>query len=662
MAEGLVYPHGTVDAMLADSAASHPRREAVRAGQRVLDYATLDALATACAGGLRRIVERTGAVVALTSLLSPDFVIGYYGILRSGNVTAPVNPYLQPEQLAHVLSESGTEVALVDARTAAKIATVRDRLPRLREVILIGGSDGSGVPGGSGVSGGGASGGVSGASERTFASLLDGPAGGLPARGRVCPGDLAVLHFTSGTTGAPKTVMLSHRNVTANAVQVAAAHRLGGGSVVVNHLPTYHPMHMNSAIAAGAAQILVTGPDAAESVRTANRYGASHYYSLPVRLTALADSPQLGGLRFETVRMIASGGSALAPAAARKLAEHFQIPVVQGYGLAETSPLTHSDDPADWRPGSVGRPVADTEARVVDVDDGRVLEPGSIGEVQVRGPQVMLGYLGESAGSCVDEEGWLSTGDVGQIGATGRLTLVDRIKDVFKRDNWLVSPTSVERSLARHPAVRDCVVVDHPEPLHGAVATAFVVRAEQDTTAVAAIAAEVNESMPYYQHIEHIEIVESIPRSANGKVARTELRARMARILRAAPLGRSGGPSDIVQGSSHIVGGCSDIVSGGNAVITFITRFTLRGDDGTEFERLFAEHCAFMAARPGFVDFRMVRSASNPKVYVNIGRWTDPGAHKAVVSSEEFLSHVKAMGPLVEVEADLYFPVASSES
>lgn len=630
MADHLVYPHGTADAMLSDSAASHPDRIAVRAGLRALSYVTLDAMATRCANGLRHIVDRPGSVVALTSLLSPDFVVGYYGILRSGNVAAPVNPYLQPEQLAHVLGESGAQAALVDDRTAAKIAAVRDRLPQLREVVLIGSPD------------------ATDGRERTLGSLLldhDASAGPCAAL-RIRPDDLACLHFTSGTTGAPKTVMLSHRNVTANAVQVADAHRLNGGSVAVNHLPTFHPMHMNSAIAVGAAQILCTEPDATESVRVANRYGATHYYSLPVRLTALAESPQLTGLRFETVRTIASGGSALPPSAARKLADHFGIPVIQGYGLAETSPLTHSDSPADWRPGSVGRPVADTEARVVDVDGRRELPSGSVGEVQVRGRQVMLGYLGESSPSCLDGDGWLSTGDVGQIDATGRLVLVDRIKDVFKRDNWLVSPTSVERVLERHPAVRDCVVVDHDDPLHGAVATAFVVPADGFRPSWASVAAEVNESMPYYQSIEHIEVVDCVPRSPNGKVPRTELRARMAQILGAAPRRR---PS-----------GTPDITPGGSSMITFITRFTLKGDDGTEFERLFTEHAAFMGNQPGFVDFQMVRSGSNPKVYVNIGRWTDPAAHKAVVSSEEFLTHVKAMGPLVDVEADLYFPVTSS--
>ncbi|MFE7314484.1 AMP-binding protein [Streptomyces sp. NPDC057555] len=650
---GIVCPQGPADGMLAASAASHPSRTAVRTGSRKLSYAVLDALVNRCAAALRRYLDRPGTVVALTSLLSPDFIVGYYGVLRSGNIVAPVNPFLREEQLAHVLGESGTEVALVDAAGARRIAAVQGRLPRLREVIVLGPLPDGGVPGAR--------------SLRTVLSetAAPGPEYQVPPRR---PDDVACLHFTSGTTGAPKTVQLSHRNVAVNAVQVAHAHRLSGGSVALNHLPTFHPMHMNSAIAVGATQVLCTSPDPAESVRLANVYGATHYYSLPVRLAALAASPQLAGLRFETVRMVASGGSALAPAAARTLAGHFGVPVIQGYGLAETSPLTHSDDVADWQPGSVGRPVADTECRIVDVDSRAVLAPGEPGEVQVRGPQVMLGYAGEAVPSAVDAEGWLSTGDIGRVDTTDRLVLVDRLKDVFKRDNWLVSPTSVERALAQHPAVRDCVVVDRPDPLHGAVATAFVVFDGEPAGAAAArlapaVAAAVNAELPYYQRLEHLEPVSEIPRSPNGKVPRKELRARMARLLDGTvPLRTAAAPS-----SDHPhqrPGGTPGPISGGTTVITFITTFTLKGanpaENAAEFERLFKEHADFMASRPGFVDYRMVRSASDPAKYVNVGRWRDAAAHKAVVSSPEFRAHVQAMGPLVAVEADLYTPVSAA--
>nr|WCI13842.1 LaxL [Streptomyces setonensis] len=519
----IVYPEGPADAMLAASAASHPSKTAVRANSRKISFGVLDTMVNRCAAQLRHYVGRPGTVVALTSLLSPDFIVGYYGVLRSGNVAAPINPFLREEQLAHVLGDSGTEVALVDAVTAARIDSVRHRLPALREIVVLGPR-----PAGAASIG------------RTLREVL--AEVGVPAdenglgTSTAAPDDLACLHFTSGTTGVPKTVMLSHRNITVNAAQVAHAHRISGGSVILNHLPTFHPMHMNSALLAGATQLLCPSPDPVESLQLANRYGATHYYSLPPRLAALAGSDRLSQHRLETVRVIASGGSALPPAAARKLSEHFAIPVIQGYGLAETSPLTHSDDPADWVPGTAGRPVADTECRIVDVDSREVLERGQAGEVQVRGPQLMLGYAGESAPSAIDADGWLSTGDIGQVGADGRLVLLDRLKDVFKRDNWLVSPTAVERVLEGHPSVRECVVVDHPDPLCGAVATAFVVLTAQAAadrdTAVKAVASQVNTTMPYYQHLEHLEVVESIPRSPNGKIPRRELRARMAELLK----------------------------------------------------------------------------------------------------------------------------------
>lgn len=635
---GSVYPEGPADAMLAASAAGHPSRIAIRDGERALSYAELNESADHCAAALHRLLPGSGRVVAITSLLSIEFVTGYYGILRSGNVVAPVNPYLREEQLANLLGGADAELALVDEAAAARVEAVRDRLPRLREVILLRAPVAGAGP-----------------AARTLDELLaeaaESPAG--PDRRGPRPDDLACLLFTSGTTGAPKTVMLSHRNVTVNAVQVANAHHLNGSSVVLNHLPTYHPMHMNSAIFGGAAQILCTAPGVAESVRVANSYGATHYYSLPMRLSMLVASEELSKLHFATVRMVASGGSALSATSARRLAEHFGVPVIQGYGLAETSPITHSDEPTDWRPGTVGRPVADTEARIVDVETRAELAVGEPGEVQVRGPQVMLGYKGEAAASWLDADGWLSTGDVGQIDATGRLVLVDRIKDVFKRDNWLVSPTSVERALEQHAAVLDCVVVDHADPEQGAVATAFVTLVRPPECPVtgsvadliADIAAEVNQGLPYYQHIEHIEVLDAIQRSPNGKVPRNELRARMAQLLRARsprPGNRPGSPT------------------GDTSMITFVTKFTLKGDDSAEFERLFNEHAAFMADQNGFVDFQLVRSASNPKSYVNIGRWQDIVAHRAVVNSELFRSHVMAMAPLVEVEADLFHPVTAA--
>ncbi|MFI1332534.1 class I adenylate-forming enzyme family protein [Streptomyces sp. NPDC020845] len=495
-----------------------------------LDFAGLDLRVSRAAYALRRLLPgRERATVAVASVLHPDFAVAYYAAARSGNVVAVVNPLLREEAVLHTLSVSEARLALVDAGLYARLAPVRDRLPALREVVLIGPVAPGAYPG------------VARLDDVLEKRTLVGPPGA------VSPDDVVCVQFTSGTTGLPKAVRLTHRNLVVNAAQIAEAHRLGHGSVALNHLPTYHPMHLNSALFAGATQVLCAAPDPIDAVEAANRHSATHFYSLPVRLVRLAAAPAraLDGLRLATVRQIASGGSALPVRDATRLAERFGVPVFQGYGLAETSPLTHSDDPGRPVPGSVGRPVAGTECRVVDVERRTVLAPDEAGEVQVRGPQVMKGYLGGPDGTGLEDGGWFSTGDVGRIDGEGRLFLVDRLGDTFKCDNFLVAPTEIEQVLLGHELVREAVVFGLPDAARGALAAALVVLQPRvtglddtrlDDTRLDAIAAAVADQLPYYQRLHHIEAVDAIPRNANGKVQRRALRdALIARLQLLAP-------------------------------------------------------------------------------------------------------------------------------
>lgn len=505
----------TLDGLLSQAAAARPGHPAVVTPDRVATFAELDESATALAGVLRTLLPGRGHVVAVAALLDPDFSVAYFGAARGGQVAAVVNPLLREDDLAHVLGLSGARAAFVDSGLYPRLAAVRDRLPGLEHVFLIGPS---GLP----------------APDRHLAELLAAPpdpaADAGPPAAPPDPDDVVCLHFTSGTTGRPKAVRLTHRNLVVNARQIAVTHALDGGSVTVNHLPTYHPMHQNSAVHAKATQVLCTEPDPAAAVGTANRHRATHLYSLPFRLALLARHERLPDLRLDTVAHVASGGSALPPDAAARLSAHFGVPVFQGYGLAETSPLTHSDDPHSPVPGSVGRPVPGTECRVVDVQTRQVLPSGGTGEVQVRGPQVMRGYLGDPEAAGVGPDGWFSTGDVGRIEPDGRLFLVDRLKDVFKYHNWLVSPSETERALRQHPLVADCVVFDHPDGAAGAVPHALVVLRTGADADRAGVLAEVcrlaNSRLPYFQHVRYAEAAASIPRSPNGKVQRRELRDR----------------------------------------------------------------------------------------------------------------------------------------
>ena len=493
-----------LDDLVARGARLHPNRTAIRTPQTAVTFGELEIAVNRCAAALRDLAGPPGAVIALVASLDPAFAVAYYGIARAGHVIAMVNPLLREDGLRHVLSLAGARLAIVTPAIEERLTALRGEFPDLEQVLLTGAPELS--------------------AELAPGATATGDAWPRPAGG---PDDLVCLQFTSGTSGPPKGIRLSHRNLTVNAAQIAHSHGLDASSITLNHLPNYHPMHLNSALQAGAEQVLCPAPESAVAIRTANTHRATHFYSLPVRLARLAQDPELARLRFSTVTGVFSGGSALPRSAAERLAEHFGIPVVQGYGLAETSPLTHGDDPADPGPGSVGRAVPGTECRIVDVETREPLAVGAKGEIQVRGPQVMLGYLGDERG--YGDDGWFSTGDLGRLDESGRLTVIDRLKDVFKCDNWLVSPSDIEQVALRHPAVRECVVFDHPDEFSTAVAHAVVVLADP-TVPVSRIAEFVNAQVPYYERLHRVLAVDAVPRSVTGKIQRRDLRPLTAHI------------------------------------------------------------------------------------------------------------------------------------
>ncbi|MFI6346443.1 class I adenylate-forming enzyme family protein [Streptomyces sp. NPDC050560] len=504
--DGLTCGPG-VDALPARAARHAPHRVAIRAGGSEWTYGELDARVTRCAAGLRELLPDLGSVVAVPAVADPAFPTALYGTSRSGNISVVLNPLWREDGLAHALRTSRAQLAVVTPQMYRVLCDIRFHLPYLDTVVLTHPTDDApGVP-------------VLG----DLAPRTPTP----PAAPRVLPDAVACVMFTSGTTGASKAVMLTHRDLTVNAAQTAFAHQLDGRSVTLNCLPTYHLMHLNSSVCALAKQVLHPGGDPAGSVQAAVDNGVTHYYSLPVRLAQLAMA-QAGADRRKpvpTLRAILSGGSALPVGRADELARRFRVPVVQGYGLAETSPLSLCDPLDAPRKGSCGVPLPGTECRIVHPDTREVRPLGETGEVELRGPQLMKGYLDAEP---LAPDAWFATGDVGRMDGEGRLYLVDRIKDVFKCDNFLVSPTEVEAVLRIHPAVDDCVVVGREDPLRGALACALVETGDPDVAAED-VAAFVNGRVPYYQRLWRVEIVDRIPRSATGKVQRLDLRDRVAR-------------------------------------------------------------------------------------------------------------------------------------
>lgn len=518
-----VYPRIRLDGLLRQAAVRDPAGCALRTAAGPVTFAELDDRADRIAAYLEGTLGRRGARVGVANTLDAVFPAAYYGTARSGNTVVLVNPLLRAEGLEHVLASAAVEVAFVPTATAELLVKLADRLPALRTVVVTDASEGI-VP----------------SDAVPLRAALDSVSGRqpLPALATDLDADVCVQFTTGTTTGRPKGVRLSHRNLVANAAQTAAAHHLGSDSVTLNHLPLHHVMHLNSAMYAGAEQVLCADPDPWTSLRHAARAGATHYYGLPARLHRLARDERLladrgsapGGPR---LTVVLSGGTALAPPAARVLSEHIGVPVVQGYGMAELSPLSHCQSPyGPGAVGGVGAVVPGTECRIVHLDTRQVLGAHATGELQIRGPQVMAGYLDDSGPAPVDAGGWFSTGDVGHLNDDGQLFLVDRLGDVFKHDNELVSPSAVEAVLGDDPRVTDCIAAGWPDDVHGAVVwTGIVLRdpaAPGLIAVVDSIVERANERLAPYERIHRAEVLDAVPRTPVGKPERRMLSRQLS--------------------------------------------------------------------------------------------------------------------------------------
>ncbi|WP_030870413.1 class I adenylate-forming enzyme family protein [Streptomyces sp. NRRL F-2747] len=512
------YPELPLDGLLRRAAVRDPAGLAVRTATgagftTTVTFAELDARADRFASYLEHTLGRRGARVGVANVLDPVFAAAYYGTVRSGNTVVLVNPLIKEAGLLHVLRTAEAEVAFVPTATAELLVKMGDRLPHLRSVVVTDAPDGV-VPG----------------DALPLAEAL----ARAPER-RDLPGAVDLdsdvcIQFTTGTTGPAKGVRLTHRNLVANAAQTAAAHDLASDSVTLNHLPLYHTMHLNSGVYAGACQVLCTDPDPVASLAASARAEATHYYGLPARLHRLArdERPIHDFPAGRRLTAVLSGGTALAPTAARALRARLGVPVIQGYGLAELSPLSHCQDPHSPKSGSVGPAVPGTECRIVAVGTDTPLDVYATGEVQVRGPQVMAGYLDDNTPSPVDADGWFSTGDVGYLAEDGVLFLVDRLDDVFKYDNELVSPSAVEDVIGADPRVAECIVAGWSDPVHGALVwTGIVLR---DPTApglldiLDSVVERANARLDDHEQIRRVEVLDAVPRNHVGKPERRALR------------------------------------------------------------------------------------------------------------------------------------------
>lgn len=473
---------------------------------RTVTYADLDRGVRALAGGLAARGFGKGDVFALYLPNVPEYPIAFHGVALAGGTVTTINPLYTVEELAFQLRDAGASYLLTIpqflevAREAAGRAGVE-------EVLVLGEAEGA----------------------APFSSLMD-PEAPAPEVEIDPAEDVVVMPYSSGTTGGPKGVMLTHRNLVANLVQSEGVHPIGAEDRLLGVLPFFHiygqTVIMNMGMHLGATVVTMPRFDLEQFLGVIQDHRVTFAHLVPPIVLALAKHPAVDRYDLSSLRIVFSGAAPLGPELEESCSRRLGVSVIQGYGMTETSPVTHVRDLDDTtHPGSIGPPVSMTEARVVDWATGRDVAPGEDGEVLVRGPQVMKGYLNnpEATARTIDAEGWLHTGDIGRADQDGAFFIVDRLKELIKYKAFQVPPAELEAILLTHPAIADAAVIPSPDEEAGEIPKAFVVLKPNCEASTEDVMAFVAEHVSPQKRVRLVEFTDAIPKSASGKILRRVL-------------------------------------------------------------------------------------------------------------------------------------------
>ncbi len=341
---------------------------------------------------------------------------------------------------------------------------------------------------------------------------------------------MVALPYSSGTTGLAKGVMLTHRNLVANLVQIAAASDIDESETIIAVVPFFHiyglQVLLNLGLSIGATIVTMPRFDLEPFLRLHQDYGATRAFVVPPIVLELAQHPIVDKYDLSKLTVINSGAAPLSAELALEAGARLDCQIIQGYGMTELSPTSHRTPPGGWKPGSVGVTTPNTETMIVDPASGDSLGVNEDGEIWVRGPQVMCGYLNNPSATAdtIDAEGWLHTGDIGHIDEDGHLFVVDRLKELVKYKGFQVAPAELEAILLTHPAVADAAVVGVPDDKAGEIPAAFVAVKPGHDTSKEEIISFVADQVASYKRVRRVTFVEVIPKSASGKILRRVLR------------------------------------------------------------------------------------------------------------------------------------------
>ncbi len=474
---------------------------------RTITYAQLPDLVDRAAAGLARLGLRKGDVCAILSPNTPEYPIAMLAIAQLGAISTTASPLYTKADLGRHLTDSRARMLITSTSLANTWAAVAAEAG-LEHVITFESTSGPATG---------------------FSELLEGP----PAHTRVSidPTDIVTLPYSSGTTGLPKGVMLTHRNLVANFLQLDAAnHYLHDCDTTIAFLPFFHIYGMVViallGLWSGATLVVMPRFDLETYLHLVEYHHATVLHVVPPVVVALAKHPSVERRDFSSIRKLFSGAAPLGASTIEQCARRINCVVQQGYGLTETSPATHvtSDEPSKNNCGSVGQLVSNTECRVVDPATGADVATGEDGEIWVRGPQVMRGYLNcpDATRATIDADGWLHTGDIGHADPDGNFHVVDRLKELIKYKGMQVAPAELEALLLTHPAIADAAVVPLKDEEAGEIPRAFIVLKGPATADE--VIAFVAERVAAYKKIRRVDFIDAIPKSPSGKILRRLLR------------------------------------------------------------------------------------------------------------------------------------------
>lgn len=473
---------------------------------RAISYKELAEATSRFAGGLAAIGVKPDDRVAVYMPNLPHFVIAIWGTFKAGAVPTPMNPTLKRREVVHQLMDSGARVILAPMLMLEEIEKAAEEVPDLK-IYSVGPSK-----------------------HRNFDELLNAP----PLFVEREDEDIALQPYTSGTTGKPKGVLLTHRNLSSNIHAVMKLfEKVGHSERLLVPIPMFHITGMTvlmlAPLSLGVAIYPMVRWDAEQALQLIQEHKITSMVCVPTLYIDLLHHPKVGQYDLSSLKVCSSGGAKMPVPVLEAFEKKFGVKVYEGYGLTETSPVTHTNLAAPKpKPGSIGWPIENTECKIVG-EQGREVPTSQVGELLIKGPQVMKGYHNnpEATKAAIDPDGFFHTGDIAYKDEEGYYYIVDRVKDMINVGGVKVYPKEVEHVLYEHAAVAECAVVGIPDPRKGETVKAFIVP-KPGVQPSEQLAEEIKQyclrELAAYKHPREIEFVQTLPKTASGKIQKYVLR------------------------------------------------------------------------------------------------------------------------------------------